>query len=77
MDAAKVKQKIASQLQDCEVRVEGEGANYSVTVIGEVFRGLSPVKKQQLVYSCLTQDLSDGTIHALTIRAFTPDQLPD
>ncbi|PIE43199.1 MAG: cell division protein BolA [Gammaproteobacteria bacterium] len=74
MDADEVKQKIASQLKDCKVFVAGEGANYSVTVVGEIFRGLSRVKKQQLVYGCLAQDLSDGTIHALTIKAITPDQ---
>jgi acid stress-induced BolA-like protein IbaG/YrbA len=27
-----------------------------------------------LVYCCLTQQIADGTIHALGIKAYTPDQ---
>jgi len=45
-----------------------------VTVIGDLFIGLSPVKKQQLVYSCLTDQIADGSIHALGIKTYTADQ---
>ncbi len=74
MNADIVRQKVSSQLDGCEIFVEGEGANYLVTAVGEVFAGLSPVKKQQVVYACLTDELAEGTIHALTIKTFTPDQ---
>ncbi len=74
MQAAEVKQLVEQQLQGCEVITAGEGCDFQVTVIGEIFEGLSAVKKQQLVYGCLTDQIANGTIHALTIRAYTPQQ---
>jgi len=57
-----------------EVIPSGEGCSFQVTVIGDLFAGLTPVKKQQLVYGCLTDQIADGSIHALGIKAYTPDQ---
>lgn len=42
MNAEIVRQKVIAQLGGCEVFVEGEGANYLVTAVGEQFAGLSP-----------------------------------
>jgi len=74
VDAAQVKQIIEQQIEGSEVIPSGEGCSFQVTVIGEAFAGLSPVKKQQLVYACLNDQIADGTIHALGIKAYTPDQ---
>jgi acid stress-induced BolA-like protein IbaG/YrbA len=74
MDAATVKALLQAHLDNCECLVEGEGSNYSITVIGDVFEGLRPVKKQQLVYAALNDQIADGSIHAVNIRTFTPAQ---
>jgi acid stress-induced BolA-like protein IbaG/YrbA len=74
MDAAEVKSLLQAQLDNCEFLVEGEGANYDITVIGSVFEGLRPVKKQQLVYAALGDHIAEGTIHAVNIRTFTPQE---
>ena len=74
MDVAQVKQEIETQLDGTLVYPSGEGCNFAVTVVGEIFAGLTPVKKQQLVYGCLHQYIADGFIHALTIKAYTPQQ---
>ena len=71
MDAATVKSLVLSQLPECECHVQGEGANYDIEVIGEVFEGLRPVKKQQLVYAALTDQIAQGSIHAVNIRTYT------
>jgi len=74
VDAAQVKDIIEQQLKGTEVMPSGEGCSFQVTVVGELFAGLTPVKKQQLVYGCLTDQIADGSIHALGIKAYTPDQ---
>lgn len=74
MDAEQVKQIIEQQLAGTQVIPSGEGCSFQVTVIGDLFVGLSPVKKQQLVYGCLTDQIADGSIHAIGIKAYTPDQ---
>jgi len=74
MGADEVKQIIESSLEGCTAHTAGEGCDFQVTVIGDLFEGLSPVKKQQLVYQCLNDHIRNGTIHALTIKAYTPAQ---
>jgi len=74
MQADEVKQILEQQLEGCTAYTEGEGCDFQVTVVGEVFAGLSPVKKQQLVYGCLNEQIASGAIHAVTIKTYTPEQ---
>ena len=74
MDAATVKALVQAELPECECHVQGEGTNYDIAVIGEVFAGLRPVKKQQLVYAALNDNIADGSIHAVKIRTYTPEE---
>ena len=71
MDAASVKALLQSHLQECEFRVEGEDSHYEIVAIGDIFEGLRPVRKQQLVYGALADQIADGSIHAVNIRTFT------
>jgi len=74
MGADEVKQIIENSLEGCTAHTAGEGCDFQVTVVGDLFAGLTPVKKQQLVYKCLNEHIVNGTIHALTIKAYTPAQ---
>lgn len=74
MDIKQIEQLLAEQLQLSEVYVKAEGSHFAVTAVGENFAGLSRVKQQQLVYSPLTAAIADGSIHAVTIKTFTPEQ---
>lgn len=74
MQAEQVKQILESELENCTVITAGEGCDFQVTVVGQIFEGLRPVKSQQLVYACLNEYIANGTIHALTIKTYTPDQ---
>jgi len=74
MDATVVKNLLQSHLPDIEFRVRGEGANYDIDAIGEVFDDMRPVKKQQLVYAALSDHIANGSIHAVNIRTYTRSQ---
>ncbi|MDX1457984.1 MAG: BolA family protein [Marinobacter sp.] len=74
MESHEVAELVKKALPDCEIEVQSEGNHFLVIAVGDRFEGLSPVKKQQLIYGALNQQLADGTIHALTIKAFTPAQ---
>jgi acid stress-induced BolA-like protein IbaG/YrbA len=74
MDAATVKVLLQDHLRECEFQVQGEGNHYDIVAIGDVFEGLRPVKKQQLIYAALNEQIADGTIHAVNIRTYTPAQ---
>jgi len=72
METDEVKALLEGQLEGCEIQVEGGGSSFQIVVIGALFEGLNAVKKQQSVYAALNDKISDGTIHAITIKTFTP-----
>ena len=74
MNTAAVKVLLQNQMPECEFHVQGEGNHYDIVAIGAMFEGLRPVKKQQLVYAALTDQIADGSVHAVNIRTFTPQE---
>lgn len=74
MQAEEVRERLANALPDCQFDVQNDGNKFLVVAIGERFNELSRVKRQQLIYSELNDLLAEGTIHALTIRAMTPEE---
>ena len=69
-----VKQLIEAGIPGSEATVTGDGSHFDATVVSPDFEGLSPVKKQQMVYGTVTDKITSGELHALTIKAYTPDE---
>lgn len=74
MEPETVKQRIEAGLPGCEARVDGDGSHFQAVVISPEFAGLSPVKKQKMVYATVNDAITSGELHALTIKAYTPDE---
>ncbi len=74
MENAEVEKLLKAALELAEVHVRSEGSHYNIIAVGEMFEGLSRVKQQQAVYAPLKAVIADGTIHAVSIKAFTPAQ---
>lgn len=74
MDSGTVEAMVRDALADAEVSVEGAGSNYSITVISEIFADMRAVKRQQTVYGALNDAIASGSIHAVNIQAFTPEE---
>ena len=77
MQAEEVKTLLTQGLENCEVTVSGEGSHFDILVVGEVFAGLRPVPRQQLVYAVLNEQIADGSIHAVNIRTHTAQEWQD
>lgn len=52
----------------------GSESHFRVRLVSEDFKGLSAVKRHQLVYKALSSELSSG-LHALAIEALSPDEV--
>ncbi len=74
MNPDDVKQRISADLPDCEVSVTGDGSHFETIVVGEVFAGMTALKKQQRVYATVNDLITSGELHALTIKAYTPEE---
>ncbi len=74
MQPETIRSLIEAGLQGAEAHVEGDGAHFTAIVVCPAFVGKSRIEKQQLVYDTVREHLLDGSLHALSIRAFTPDE---
>lgn len=74
MDAQQVENLIQAGMPDAEVTVSGGEGKFEATVVSSAFEGLMSVKRHQLVYATVREQIADGSLHALTIRPFTPDE---
>lgn len=74
MNPKHIEQLIKAGLPNCDVVVEGDGAHFEAIVVSADFAGKSRIQKQQLVYATVNKELLDGSLHALSIKAFTPEE---
>lgn len=51
----------------------GGAGHFSLTIVAAAFAGKNLIQRHQMVYQVLS-DLMQTEIHALSIRAYTPDE---
>lgn len=54
-----------------ELHVKFDGSQCKIIAIADFLGELSRVKKQQTIYSPLSEAIKEGAIHAVTIKTFT------
>jgi len=76
MDVTAIKKMIETTLPGASVEVvdlQGSGDHFEVTVVAEQFEGRSLLERHRMVYGALG-DAMRNEIHALMIKALTPEQ---
>ncbi|MEQ3637755.1 BolA/IbaG family iron-sulfur metabolism protein [Alcanivorax sp.] len=63
---------VEAGFESADVAVEGGGDRFQIRVVSEAFSGLLPVKRQQMVYATIDEQIKSNTIHAVQIITFTP-----
>ena len=74
MEMNEIKVLIEQGIDSAQVEIAGEGCNASVVVVSPAFEGKSLLEQQRMVYATLGELIQNGTIHALSIKSYTPDQ---
>lgn len=74
MQTNEIKTLIESGLSDSMAYVEGDGTHFTAAVICPLFAGKTRIQKQQMVYDTVKTQLLDGTLHALSLTTFTPEE---
>ncbi len=72
-----VEHLVQQGIPDAKIKVEGEGCDLLITVVSSQFSNLALVKKQQLVMATLKEPLASGQLHAVSVKAYTPDEWVD
>ncbi|MEN9433111.1 MAG: hypothetical protein RLZZ422_700 [Pseudomonadota bacterium] len=65
---------IQNQLPDAIITINGDGYKYEAHIISASFQGLSKVKRHQRVYAALSDVITSGQLHALTLYTLTPEE---
>jgi len=74
METSEIKDVLMNALALDEAHITGDGSHFQAIVVGAMFDGMSRVKKQQTVYAPLMEYIADNRIHALSIKAYTPEE---
>lgn len=74
MQVEQVAALLEAAIPGSQIDVNNDGNHYFVTVVSETFVGLSRVKRQQAIYAVLNEHVLNGTIHALHIKTFSPEE---
>ena len=74
MSEIDIKSLIESGILGAQVVVDGEGCSASVIVVSDEFEGKSMLQQQKMVYATLGDNITNGTIHALSIKSYTVAQ---
>ncbi|MEW5756147.1 MAG: BolA/IbaG family iron-sulfur metabolism protein [Pseudomonadota bacterium] len=59
---------------DARILVEGEDCSFSVVVITPDFDGMGLLQRQKAVLATVREPLASGAVHAMTVKAYTPEQ---
>jgi acid stress-induced BolA-like protein IbaG/YrbA len=74
MAPEEIKHLLEQAFEGATVMAEGDGSHFKVRLVSDVFNGLRPVKKQQMIYQVLNEQIKSGAIHALSIETYTPEE---
>ena len=74
MEIDAVKQLILTAIADAKVTVAGEDCNFTVTVVSDQFKGKLPVARQKMVMAPFKEQIASGALHALSVKALTPEE---
>jgi acid stress-induced BolA-like protein IbaG/YrbA len=74
MQTDHIEQRLLEHFPESDVAVSGDGSHFDVRVVSAAFAGLRAVKRQQLVYAAVNDWIRDGSLHAINIKAITPEE---
>jgi len=74
MEPQNVQALIESGLPGAQVQVTGDGRHFEAVVVSEAFAGKSLLQKHRMVMATVNDRIASDELHALSIKAFTPEE---
>jgi stress-induced morphogen len=72
-----IESKIRAAIPDAAIELRdltGTEDHWEAIVVSAAFAGKTPIERHRMVFDALAEEMK-GPIHALTLKALTPDQL--
>lgn len=74
MNEKKLESILKDELNLKKVYVTEKNNHFEITAIGDIFKGSSQVKRQQIIYKPLIDMIKKNKIHAISIKSYTLDE---
>ncbi len=65
---------ISAGMPNSEVKVTGDGRHFEAVVVSPEFEGQSLIQRHRLVLATVNAEIQSDSLHALSIKAYTPEQ---
>jgi acid stress-induced BolA-like protein IbaG/YrbA len=74
MNPEQLQALIEEAFADGHVEVTGDGRHFSAVVVSQAFHGKNMIAQHRLVYAALGDRFDTETVHALSLKTYTPEQ---
>ncbi|MES9942698.1 MAG: BolA/IbaG family iron-sulfur metabolism protein [Candidatus Thiodiazotropha sp. 6PLUC2] len=74
MNEQELMSRIKGLYPDAEITVAGENCSFEVNVTSPAFADMKSLQRQRSILTLFNQEIASGELHALTVRAKTPDE---
>lgn len=74
MTLDELKNLFLTHFKDAQIFVDGDGRHFETIIISHDFAAKSSLQRQREVYALVTEQLNDGSLHALTMKLYTPEE---
>lgn len=74
METSAVKALIEQGMPEARVEVTGDGRHFEAVVVSDGFEGKSLVDRHRMVMATVQDKIASDELHALSIKAYTPEQ---
>jgi acid stress-induced BolA-like protein IbaG/YrbA len=75
MTLDEIQTKLEQGVESATVTMDGDGCNCSTLVVSPIFEGMSLLARQKMVLAAVRPEIDSGELHALSIKARTPEEL--
>jgi acid stress-induced BolA-like protein IbaG/YrbA len=65
---------IKAGMPGADVEVTGDGRHFEAVVVSSDFEGKTLVQRHRMVMNTVQQQIASDELHALSIKAYTPEQ---
>lgn len=77
MTTEELRQRVEAEMPGAQIEVTTDGYYFNILAVSELFSGKRPVQRQQMVYAGLKDLIADGSLHAVNIQTYTPEEIPE
>lgn len=74
METQAIVELIKAGMPGADVEVTGDGRHFEAVVVSSNFEGKTLVQRHRMVMNTVQQQIASDELHALSIKAYTPEQ---